>query len=64
MTSLCACSATAFAAWVVPVTVPGGKPVIAAPGLTPRFPVITLGPVLVTVEPPRTAKLWAVPSED
>ncbi len=37
---------------------------MAAPGLTPRSPVSTLGPVLVTVEPPRTAKLWAVPSDD
>jgi len=37
---------------------------MAVPGLTPRSPVMTLGPVLVTVEPPRTAKLWAVPSVD
>ena len=38
-------------------TVPGGKPVIAVPGLSPTFPVMTLGPVLVIAEPPRTAKL-------
>jgi hypothetical protein len=56
-----ACSATASALCIVPFTVPGGKPVTAEPGLTPRFPVITLGPVLVTVLPPRTAKLLAVP---
>jgi hypothetical protein len=41
----------------------GGKPVTAVPGLTPRSPVITLGPVLVTVEAPSTAKLWAIPSD-
>jgi hypothetical protein len=36
--------------------------VTALPGDTPRLPVTTLGPVLVTVDPPRTAKLAAVPS--
>ena len=35
----------------------------ALPGLTPRSPLITVGPVLVTAEPPRTAKAAAVPSE-
>jgi hypothetical protein len=35
--------------------------VTAEPGLTPRFPLIWLGPVLVTVDPARTAKLPAVP---
>src|SRR3954465_12057355 len=44
-------------------TMPGGKPVTAVPGLTPRSPVMTLGPVLVTVEPPSTAKLCAVPRD-
>ena len=34
----------------------------ALPGLTPRSPRMTLGPVFVTVDPPRTAKLCAVPS--
>jgi len=43
--------------------VPGGKPVTAVPGLTPRSPVIVLRPVLVTVEAPRTAKLCAEPSD-
>jgi len=61
VTSLCACSATASAAWLVPITIPGGKPVTALPGLTPRSPVTTVGPVLVAVEPARTAKLAAVP---
>ena len=42
------------------VAVPGGNPVIAAPGLTPRSPLITVEPVLVTVEAPRTPKSPAV----
>ena len=42
-------------------TIPGRKPVIEDPGQTPRFPLTTDEPVLVTVEPPRTAKLAAVP---
>src|ERR1051325_8385631 len=40
---------------------PGGNPVTDEPGETPRLPVMTLAPVLVTVEPPRTAKLCEVP---
>jgi len=48
---------------VPPVTIPGGKPVTALPGETPRSPLILLTPVLVTVEPARTAKLAAVPSD-
>jgi hypothetical protein len=43
-------------------TVPGGNPVTEIPGLNPRFPVTTVAPVLVTVEPARTAKLPAVAS--
>ena len=31
-------------------------------GQTPRSPAITVAPVFVTAEPPRTAKLDAVPS--
>ena len=54
--------ATALAAETVPLTSPGGNPVIAVPGLTPRSPLITDGPVFVTVWPPRTPKLSAVPS--
>src|SRR3972149_6905138 len=61
--SLWAWSATASAACVAPaVKLPGGKPVIALPGLTPRLPKIVVGLVLVTVWPPRTAKLAAEPS--
>ena len=45
----------------VPFTTPGGNPVIALPGLTPRSPLRMLGLVLVTVLPARTAKLLAVP---
>ena len=41
--------------------VPGGKPVTAVPGLRPKSPLITLGPVLVIVEPAKIAKLSAVP---
>jgi hypothetical protein len=40
------------------ITVPLGappNPVTAVPGLTPMFPLMTLGPVLVTVDPARTA---------
>ena len=37
---------------------------MALPGLTPRFPVINVGPVLVTVEPPKTAKLCAAPRSE
>ena len=60
--SACACAATALAACTVPlITVPGGNPVTAVPGFTPRFPLMMLGPVLVTVWPARTAKLPAVP---
>src|SRR5436190_22914483 len=41
---------------------PGGNPVIAVPGLTPTSPVTSVGPVLVTVDDPRTAKVCAEPS--
>jgi hypothetical protein len=46
-----------------PTTIPGGKPTTALPGLTPRSPDTMVGPVLVTVLPPKTAKLAAVPSD-
>jgi hypothetical protein len=38
------------------------EPVIEVPVETPRSPVMVVGPVLVTAEPPRTAKLSAEPS--
>ena len=45
---------------------PGGlekvKPVTELPGLSPRSPLMTVGPEFVTVEPPSTAKLAAVPN--
>jgi hypothetical protein len=44
-----------------PLTIPGGNPVNAEPGLIPRFPFTTVAPVLVTVEPARTPKLAADP---
>ncbi|WP_016884815.1 hypothetical protein [Rhodococcus opacus] len=44
------------------ITVPGGKPVTALPGLTPRSPEMIDGPVLVTVWPANIAKELAVPS--
>src|SRR6185503_11892441 len=42
--------------------VPGGKPVTDVPGSTPRSPVMIVGPVLVTVAAPSTAKASAAPS--
>src|SRR5438045_5479535 len=48
---------------MVPVTIPGGKPVTAVPGLTPRSPVTWELPVLVTVEPANTAKPAADPRD-
>jgi hypothetical protein len=54
-------AATASALCMVPFTVPGGNPVTEVPGLTPRSPLITLGPVLVTLCPPSTPKEPAVP---
>jgi len=47
---------------MVPVTVPGGKPVMEVPDQSPRFPLMELAPVLVTEVPPRTANKLAVPS--
>src|ERR1017187_1795620 len=40
---------------------PGANPVIELPGQRPKSPLMTLGPVLVTVEAPRTPKVAAVP---
>jgi hypothetical protein len=45
----------------VPLTFPGGKPVTEVPGLSPRFPVITVEPVLVMVDPASSAKPSAAP---
>lgn len=43
------------------MTVPGPNPVMAVPGLIPRSPFRTVGPVFVTVDPPSTANVPAVP---
>src|ERR1044071_1997425 len=51
----------ASAAWIVPLTVPGGNPVTAVPGLNPRSPLTVVAPVLVTVEAARTANVPADP---
>ena len=59
--SVWACAATASAAWNDPIVTPGGNPVYALPGLTPRSVPTTVGPVLVTVWPPSTANAAAVP---
>jgi hypothetical protein len=50
----CALSDAASAALMVPVAVPGVKPVMDVPGERPTSPVTTVGPVLVTVVPART----------
>src|SRR6185503_5170136 len=60
--SSCAWAAVGSAAWIAPLTMPGGNPVTAVPGLSPRSPLTMLKPVLVTVEPPRTANVAADPS--
>jgi len=46
---------------VVPVTRPGRNPVTDVPDLRPISPLMVVGPVFVTVEEARTAKLAAVP---
>src|SRR6266480_4166809 len=46
---------------MAPCNVMDWEPVTAVPGLKPRSPVIVVGPVLVIVEPARTAKPSAVP---
>src|SRR5437667_5716726 len=57
----CAWAAAGSPAWIVPLTVPGGNPVTAVPGLSPRSPLTVVAPVLVTVEPARTANVLAAP---
>src|ERR1041384_7499810 len=56
-----AAAATGSFKCLVPITTPGPNPASAVPGLIPRSPVTTVGPVLVTVELARTAKLPADP---
>jgi hypothetical protein len=59
--SIWAWAATALVMSWAPFTMPGGNPVTEVPGLRPRFPLMTVRPVLVTVVPARTPKLPAVP---
>src|SRR5881394_1278443 len=59
--SSCAWAAAASARCIVPLTVPGGNPVTAVPGLNPRSPLTVVAPVLVTVEAARTAYVEAAP---
>jgi hypothetical protein len=54
--------ATASSSWIVPLTTPGGNPVMERVGHVPRSPFMTVGPVLVTPAPASTAKLPAVPN--
>jgi hypothetical protein len=60
--SLWACSAGASAECFTPPNTPGGKPLIAVPGLTPTLASNVLGPVFVTLWPARTEYADAVPS--
>ncbi|KJF15616.1 hypothetical protein AXFE_35400 [Acidithrix ferrooxidans] len=53
--AVCAASDAELLALVVPVSVPGGKPVIDVPGDSPISPLMTDDPVLVIVEPATTA---------
>src|SRR4051812_20494511 len=46
---------------LVPTTLPGGKPATEVPGQSPRSPVTTVAPLLVTVEAASTPKLAAEP---
>src|SRR6478735_3062320 len=51
-----ACAAAASLLWMVPDTVPGGKPTIEEPGLPPRSPVTEVRLVLLTAVWARTPK--------
>src|SRR4029077_12129914 len=57
----CAWAAAASATCMVPLTVPGGNPVTAVPGLNPRSPLTVVAPVLVTVEAARNTNVEADP---
>src|SRR2546421_12888875 len=57
----CAWAAAGSPAWIAPLTIPGRNPVTAVPGLSPRSPLTLVAPVLVTVEPARTANVVAAP---
>jgi hypothetical protein len=59
----CAPSAVASPACTTPPTMPGGNPTTEVLGLTPRSPLNTVVPLLVTPVPPSTEKVAADPSE-
>src|SRR6185369_10096529 len=59
--SSCARIAAASFACRVPLRLPGGNPVTAVPGLTPKSPVTSVLPVLMTVVLPSTANDPAAP---
>jgi len=56
-----AAAAAEVPACMFPLSMPGGNPVIAVPGETPRSPLMIVIPVLVTVVAPRTPKVAADP---
>lgn len=47
----------------VPVKIPGGNPPTEVPGLSPRFPVMFVAPVLVIAEPASISKFAAPPRD-
>jgi hypothetical protein len=51
-----ACAAAALPSEVEPDTTPGGKPTKAWPAATPRSPLTTVGPVLVTPPVPASTE--------
>jgi len=63
MASVWAAIATLSSIWMVPVRVPGGKPITETP-IVPRLPPMLVGPVLVIPAlPERTPKVAAVPRD-
>jgi hypothetical protein len=59
--SVLASADLAFAISLFPITIPGGKPVTDDPGLSPKFPFINDGPVLVIAELANISKFSNVP---
>ena len=55
----CAVAAIALPEFLVPVIIPGGKPVMELPGETSRFPFTVVAPLLVTVVPATTREAKA-----
>src|SRR5438105_1492028 len=59
--SSCAAAAVGSPRCFAPITTPGPNPTSAEPDYIPKSPVTMVRPVLVTVEPAKTAKLPADP---